>query len=48
MVKQVGTAITYAWTRYSEGVTPTMSWNVRLNVPRLVNPTSRQIPVPDS
>jgi hypothetical protein len=31
--------------RYAVGVSPTISRNVRLKVPRLVNPTSRQTSV---
>jgi hypothetical protein len=44
-VKHVGTALMTALSRYSLGVTPTISLNVLLNVPRLVKPTSRQISV---
>ena len=43
--KQVGTANTSLRLRYSVGVSPTMSLNVRLKVPRLPNPTSRQMSV---
>ena len=45
MMKQVVPRIGSLVARYSVGVTPTMSRNVRLNVPRLANPTSKQTSV---
>ena len=44
-MKHVGTATTPAPRRYADGDSPTMSRNVRLNVPRLVKPTARQMSV---
>ena len=45
-MKQLGTSTAAALRRrYADGDSPTMSWNVRLNDPRLVKPTSRQISV---
>jgi hypothetical protein len=43
MVKHVGAGRMEAPARYDDGDSPTISRNVRLNVPRLLNPTSRQI-----
>ena len=47
IVKQVGTApgAGARLRRYASGDCPTISRNVRLNVPRLVKPTSRQMSV---
>jgi hypothetical protein len=45
IAKHVGTAWIGPRLRYSDGGSPTISRNVRLNVPRLVKPTSRQISV---
>ena len=47
IAKHVGTAITPVRFRYADGDSPTTSRNVLLNVPRLVNPTSKQISVTD-
>ena len=45
-MKQAGTALrSAARQRYVVGGSPTISVNVRLNVPRLVKPTSKQISV---
>jgi len=38
--KQWGASIGSCPSRYCDGVSPTMARNVRLNVPRLVKPTS--------
>jgi len=43
--KHDGTAGNGPRVRNSDGVSPTMSRNVRLNVPRLENPTSMQMSV---
>src|SRR5687767_12481621 len=43
--KHVGAGRMTARSRYSLGDTPMISRNVRLKVPRLVNPTSRQMSV---
>jgi hypothetical protein len=43
MVKHVGAGRVDAPARYSDGDSPTISRNVRLNVPTLLNPTSKQI-----
>jgi hypothetical protein len=45
IVKHVGARWISARSRYAVGDSPTMPLNVRLNVPRLVKPTSRQISV---
>jgi hypothetical protein len=45
-MKQAGTALrSAARHRYVVGGSPTMPVNVRLNVPRLAKPTSKQISV---
>ena len=43
--KQVGTPASAPASRNCDGVSPTMSRNVRLNVPRLEKPTSMQTSV---
>jgi hypothetical protein len=45
ITKQVGTGSEGARRRWSEGDSPTISRNVRLKVPRLAKPTSKQISV---
>ncbi len=42
---QCGATIGPCPRRYADGVSPTISRKVRLNVPRLVKPTSRQMSV---
>lgn len=43
--KQLGATIGSWLSRYCDGVSPTMSRNVRLKVPRLVNPTVKHTSV---
>src|SRR5205085_2578967 len=45
IAKHVGTALMLVRLRYSTGDSPMISRNVRLKVPRLLKPTSRQISV---
>jgi hypothetical protein len=42
---QLGATIGPCPRRYADGVSPTISRNIRLKVPRLVKPTSRQMSV---
>src|SRR5438874_8385997 len=45
MAKQLGTGIGFEWVLKLVGDSPTISLKVRLKVPRLEKPTSRQISV---